>query len=204
MKPYVLERLRQPSSQNLVAHYPLVYGPMSGAYIYDQSRGGFTVERWAASAISTTKPVLLYPGADCVSADTSFINNLNNTGLGPTIVKTLACWIKPDGVAGADYIIDLNGTDYMTVEIGVLTAKGFSGGTQIKYVDGIVATAVTAKWTHLVITDTTGRDASDFEIGRLNAGYSDVIIADVRLYSSVLTPQQIKSLYDLTKWRFAR
>ena len=109
-----------------------------------------------------------------------------------------------DITANTDYPIDLNGTDFLTVVNGVLTANGFAAGTQVLYVDGVAAaTAISlAKWHHIGITDSTGRDATDLDIGRETANFTTGAVAGVRLYSTVLTPQQMKTLYDLTRWRY--
>ena len=65
-------------------------------------------------------------------------------------------------------------------------------------------TAVTAgTWNHLVLTGTLGKNASTYTIGAVTGGvYLVGLIADVRLYSQTLSKEEVKSLYDLTRWRF--
>ena len=101
-------------------------------------------------------------------------------------------------------LIDLNGTDFLTINEGVLTKNGFSG-TTVLYVDSVAdATTVTSAWHHIAITDTSAKNATDFDIGRIATAYFDGLIAGVRLYSSVLTAAEIYSLYQLTRWRFQK
>jgi hypothetical protein len=112
-------------------------------------------------------------------------------------IKTIALWAKPDSVAGTDYLIDLNGTDYLTVISGTVTQNGFASGTQIIYVDGQVASTITADWHFVVLTSTIGYMASDLDIGRLeNTGYFNGVVWDLMLFDRVLSPDEIKRLYN--------
>ncbi len=120
-------------------------------------------------------------------------------GSGP-FVKTISLWINQDDVAGNEYPIDLNGTDYLSVESGVVTVNGLAGHTL--YVDGVAGTSgvttIDATWHHIVITDSTSNNASDLDIGRADIGpavYFAGRISDVRLYGVVLTADQVKGLF---------
>ncbi len=50
-------------------------------------------------------------------------------------VKTITFWCNPDSVAGNDYPIDLDYSNYISIESGVVTVTGFAG-TQVIYVNG--------------------------------------------------------------------
>ena len=190
MDPRKLPQL--PPNQGLVCSLAM-YGQIE-SIVFDESQSGF-------NGVPKNSPVPLYPGFDLTAGTSHSID----VGTGPTVVKTTAMWVKMDDItANTDYPIDLNGTDFLTVVNGALTANGFAAGTQVLYVDGVAAaTAISlAKWHHIGITDTTGRDASDLDIGRETANFTSGVVAGVRLYSIVLTPQQMKTLYDLERWRF--
>jgi hypothetical protein len=120
-------------------------------------------------------------------------------------VKTISLWIKQDDISGNEYPIDLNGTDYIAVESGVVTVYGLAG--HILYVDGVVGTSgvttIDTQWHLITVTDTTANNASDCDIGRVTAAYYDGLISDVRLNSVVRTPSQIKDFYEQTRWRYS-
>lgn len=193
----------RPSSKGLVFDMPLTGGFLTGGYavgakVRDETGGGFD---GTATGVLTDIPVPVYPGFDFASASTHYID----IGTGPTSVKTVSLWIKPDGVAGTDTVIDLNGTDFLSIATGTLTQNGFAGGTAVLYTDGVAAaTTITAAWHHIAITDTSAKSASDFDIGRETGNYCDGIIAGVRLYSDVLTAVEMKNLYEITKWRYQK
>lgn len=113
-------------------------------------------------------------------------------------VKSIAFWIKPDSVtATTDYVIDLNGTDYITIVNGTVTINGFAAATTATYVDGAAASTVTVAWHHVVITSDTGFSASDCDIGRLEGtGFLGGSIAGVRLFSDELTAAEALSEYN--------
>jgi len=183
----------RPSDKGLVCSLAM-HGQIE-SIVWDESQNGF-------NGTPTNSPVPKYPGFDLTAASSQYVD----VGTGPTVVKTVAMWVKMDDItANTDYPIDLNGTDFLTIVNGTLTKNGFAAGTQVLYTDGVAAatTITLAKWHHIGITDTTGRDASDLDIGRETGNYSSGVVAGVRLYSSVLTAQQMKTLYDLTRWRYS-
>ena len=190
MDPRIIPQ--RPANQNLVCAL-MMHGQIE-SIVWDESQN-------SKNGTPTASPVPKYPGFALVSGSSQYID----IGTGPTVVKTTAMWVKMDDItAHTDTVIDLNGTDYLTIVNGVLTANGFAAGTQVLYVDGVAAaTAITlAKWHHIGITDSTGRDATDLDIGRKDAAYTDGTVAGVRLYSTLLTPSQMKTLYDLERWRY--
>ena len=185
----------QPSNQGLVCS--LAMHDLLQSIVWDESQNSFN---GVPTAIPNA-PVPKYPGFELVSANSRSID----IGTGPASVKTVAMWFKPDDVtAHTDTIIDLNGTDYLEVINGTLTQNGFAGGTAVLYTDGVAAavTLTAGRWYHVGITDTSAKNANDFDIGRKDAAYTDGIVAGVRLYSTLLTPQQMKTLYDLERWRY--
>lgn len=114
-------------------------------------------------------------------------------------IKSIAFWCKPDSVtATTDYVIDLDGTNYITIVNGTVTKNGFSSGTQIIYVNGVVATTiVTTTYQFVVLTSTLAVDTDDLDIGRLeSSGYFNGKIDNVMLFDKVLTAREVKYLYN--------
>lgn len=111
-------------------------------------------------------------------------------------VKSIVMWVNPDAVGVTDSIIDLNGTDYITIVNGTVTKNGFATGTQIIYVDGVVASIVTANWHLIILTSTVGFDANDLDIGRKGSSYFGGLIDSIMLYSVVLSPDDGKRIYN--------
>ena len=151
----------------------------------------------------TGTPSSVPPAFDFIVGNTQYID----IGAGPSVVKTISLWINQDDVAGNEYPIDLNGTDYLSIESGVVTVNGLAGHTL--YVDGVAGTSgvttIDATWHLITITDTTENNASDLDIGRADIGpavYYDGLISDVRLYSVVRTAAQIRDFYEQTRWRY--
>lgn len=130
-------------------------------------------------------------------------NNFIDIGNQGSAIKTVVMWVKPDDVAGNDYPIDLNGTDYLTIETGTLTKNGFAGGSTVLYTDGVVATTITANWHCIAITDTSAKTASDLDIGRESTNYFNGLIGEVLLSTNVLTPTEIRSLYETSRRRYS-
>jgi hypothetical protein len=119
--------------------------------------------------------------------------SIGNAGSG---VKTIAFWMKADDITTRK-VIDIDGTDQIELDgSSNVTATSFPAGTV--YVDGSSASAtVTTGWHHVVITDTTGVNASAMDIGRVSTGYFDGQIDDVRIYNRALSAEEVKRLYGL-------
>ncbi len=183
------------NSKGLVLSMPMNGAPTSGVLLHDESDSGFT-------GTMTNSPVASYPGFDFVAGSSMYID----IGTGPTTTKTILLWINQDDVAGNEYPLDLNGTDYIAVESGVVTVYGLVGHTL--YVDGVAGTSgvttIAAVWTHIAVTDATANDASDLDIGRVTAAYFDGLIADVLLYNRVLAADEIMSLYSIQKHKYQK
>ena len=163
--------------------------------VFDYSLNGNTGTMKDTQATSTLRAK--FPGYEFDGA-----NNFIDIGNQGSAIKTIVMWVKPDDVAGNDYPIDLNGTDFLTIETGTLTKNGFAGGTTVLYVDGLVATTITAKWHCIAITDTSAKTASDLDIGRESSNYFNGLIGEVLLSTNVLTPTEIRSLYETSRRRY--
>jgi hypothetical protein len=167
---------------------------MSGVLVRDISQS-----RKDGTAIGGTgTPVPLYPGFSFTAESTQYID-FGNIAL---TTKTILVWYKPAAVNITESVYDLNGTAYMSVNSGVLSANGFIIGSTVRYVDGIVATAVTAEWHLLGITNTVGAPPNDLDIGRRNAGYANGVIGQSWAYSKVLTQTEMQNIYNVTKFRY--
>ena len=194
---HLVERLYrhpEPSEQNLVAYYKLWAGLTGATTVFDYTLNGL---------------VGTVTGTDCEPAYEGFSFNGTDdkidVGTGPASVKSLTIWMKVADIDGNEYPIDLNGTDYLSIVSGAVTVNGFTG--EILYVDAEVATSgVTAiaadTFAFIVITATTAANADNFDIGAGGQAWFEGKIGEVRLYSSVLTVPEIKSIYELTKWRY--
>ncbi len=117
-----------------------------------------------------------------------------------TAVKTISFWTQADDITShTDYPIDLNGTDYISIVNGEVTLGGFAGGTNTIYTDSVSAEATipdVTGWHHVVITSTTGRNALDLDIARLEGtGYHDGKIADVRMWNRALSATEVTQLF---------
>lgn len=109
-------------------------------------------------------------------------------------VKSVSFWIKADNTTKK--ILDLNGTAYVEVSAGTITATGWTSPTI--YVDGAVSSTIDTNWHHVTITSSTGINASAVDIGRVSTGYFDGALDDVRFYSSVLSSaSEIAELHNL-------
>jgi len=143
--------------------------------IFDYPFGGYT----GTLSGSTGTPVSSPPGFDFIAANTQYID----IGTGPTSVKTVTLWVKPNAINVTDYPIDLN-LNFLSIVNGVLTKGGFSGGTNVLYVDGAVATAITANWHLIGITSTTARNASGLSIARATADLGSEKVENATLLES--------------------
>ncbi|MFZ2300226.1 MAG: LamG domain-containing protein [Candidatus Moraniibacteriota bacterium] len=106
-------------------------------------------------------------------------------------INSVSFWMKADGTTKK--IIDLNGTAYVEVSSGTITATGFTSPTI--YVDGAVASTIDTDWHHVVITTSSTITASAVDIGKVSSGYFDGRLDDVRMYSRALSASEIQTLY---------
>lgn len=187
------EKYRKPqiSTIGLIAHYKLWAGLTNGATVFDYSLGG-ELGTPTGSDIAPAYPGFTFNGTD------DFIDVGNQGGA----IKTVLQWVNATNVTGFDYPIDLNGTDYMSINAGSVGANGFAGSTI--YVDGVQANTITADNWHLIgLTIATAKTASDLDIGRVEGqGLFTGKIGETMLFDRLLSPADTKSIYELTKWRY--
>ncbi len=183
---------QQIPTKDLVAHYKLWVGLTGATTVFDYSLGG------ATGTVTGTDIAPAYPGFTFNGTD-DFID-VGNQG---SAIKTIAMWVKATSVAGFDYPIDLNGTDYIIINSGDVGANGFAGSTI--YVDGVAATTITAgKWHLIGLTIGTAKTASDLDIGRVEGvGLFTGKISDVMLFDAEFTAADMKSIFEITRERYS-
>ncbi len=189
------EKHRHPtiSTAGLVAYYKLHAGLTDTTTVFDYSQNGLV-----GTIQNDAKPA--YPGFTFDGTGDSI-----DVGTGPSSVKTVALWIRQSDIAGNEFPIDLNGTDFISVVSGAVTVNGFTAAKL--YVDGVLGasgvTSVAAEtWAFVTVTDTTASNATDFDIGRETANFFDGKIGEVMLFDRVLSLADIKSLFEMTRWRY--
>ncbi|MEK7129563.1 MAG: LamG-like jellyroll fold domain-containing protein, partial [Patescibacteria group bacterium] len=122
-------------------------------------------------------------------------NDYVDIGTGPTSVKTVEFWVYPETTT--EYFINLTATtDYIWLNAGTVTATGFAA--PIIYVNGAVSSTLVAdQWQHVVVTDTTAENASNFDIGRTaDLNYLEGKIDEVILYDDVRTAAEVANDYN--------
>ena len=111
-------------------------------------------------------------------------------GSGPSSVKTVEFWVN--SASTTEYLIDLNGSAYISVSSGTITATGFTSPTI--YVNGEASTTLTASsWLHIAVTTSTAVDASNFDLGRQGSNYFEGKLDEVRLWSDVRSQLEIRT-----------
>src|SRR3989344_3768207 len=117
-----------------------------------------------------------------------------DVGAGPGTVNTVAFWVNP--TTTTEYPVDLNGTAYIWINAGTVTAQGFTSPTI--YVDGAESSTVSAgSWQYVAVTTGTSLNASDLDIGRVEGtGNHEGRIDEVRIYNRALSAAEIKMLYN--------
>jgi hypothetical protein len=190
----MLEYLRhpEPSDKGLAAHYKLWTGLTTTANVFDYTMGGFN------GIPSGTDIAPAYPGFKLNGTD----DFIDATAAGPSAVSTVAIWIEFASVAGITNLMTLNGTDGLTSVFNNVTKDGFAGGTTVIYVDAVATTLVTASWHLVAITDTLAKNATGIKLGAGASSFVEGVIGETFLYDRVQSPAEMKSLYELTKWRY--
>lgn len=196
----MIEILRNPrlSSKGLIFHMPLNTGFITGTTVQDRSQSGNHGS--ATNNGGSGNPTPQYPGFKFTAASDHLID-IGNAGNG---VKTLSAWINPVAVnVAADPIIDLNGTDSLLVNNGVLTTFGLATG-KILYTDGVTETTITVAWHHVAVTTTSGFNATGLKIGQLLVANFNGLIGDVMLFTRTLTPAEIVSIYQIQRKKYQK
>jgi|TARA_B100002003_G_scaffold136993_1_gene126566 hypothetical protein len=122
-----------------------------------------------------------------------------DVGNAATGVQSISFWIEVDDITShTDYAIDLNGTDYIKIVDGEVTVNNIS--SPVYYVNSISGERTIGSidaWYHVAVTTTTGINASDVDIGRVEGiGYFDGRIDQVRIWNDVRTATEIKTNYN--------
>ena len=139
---------------------------------------------------------MAYPGFSFEGAG----NFIDISAAGPTSVQTVLMWVNPDSIAGNNGLTVLNATDTLGIAADTLTAGGFASGTL--YVDGVAGDTVTANW-HLVgVTVPAGKNANSLFLASNAVWAMTGLIGETMLYNRALSSDEIKSVYELTKWRY--
>jgi hypothetical protein len=138
---------------------------------------------------TTTAPgkigqALVFDGTDDYVTIPSTISN----------VRTVSFWMKPNNLTQS--VIDLNGTQTVTLSGGSVQANSFGGSTI--YVNGAVSSTVGNGWNFVTITS-DAVNASAINLGRVSTNYFNGIFDDVRVYSTVLSEDTIRSIYSSSR-----
>lgn len=109
-------------------------------------------------------------------------------------IKSVEIWLKPTSVSVTEEVIDLNGTAYIKITDGVVSAEGFASPTI--YTNGVKASSITMGWNHIIATTSTSIDASDVDIGRLEGStYFNGLIFISRVYNYTLPYYRVLNNY---------
>ena len=86
-----------------------------------------------------------------------------------TGIRTISFWVEADAISThTDYVIDLNGADYIKIVNGEVTVNNIDSPTYyINAVAGERTIATIDTWYHVAITTATGIVADDVDIGRV-------------------------------------
>ncbi len=189
IKPELL--VPQINTVGLVAHYKLWAGLTTAGEVFDYSLGGNT------GTVTGTDIAPAYPGFAFNGTD-DFIDVGNQGGA----IKSICLWLQSPDVVSASFPLDLNGIDLFKMEAGELDAQGFAGHTA--YIDGIAGVVVSNDTWHCVgLTISTAKTASDFDIGRAEGqGLFTGKIDEVMLFDRELSAADMKSIYELSRWRY--
>lgn len=111
-------------------------------------------------------------------------------------VNSVSFWVKPTSTTTSLMVLNgAAGNASISVSSGTISAgAGFNSPTI--YVNGKVSSVLVAnEWQYVTVTTATGISASNIMIGRVNAGYLDGFVDEIKLFGSVLPVSQIKSGY---------
>ncbi len=122
--------------------------------------------------------------------------DIGNIGSG---IKTISFWIYSDDITSRK-IIDIDGIDQIELNAsGDVQATSFPAATIYKdSVSGSTRLA-TSTWSHIVVTDTTGVNPSNFDVGAVSTSYFDGRIDDVRVYNRALSVEEVTRLYHMRR-----
>ena len=129
------------------------------------------------------------------------INDYIYFGNVTTGIKTISFWVEADAISThTDYVLDLNGTDYIKIVNGEVTVNNIDSPTYyINAVAGERTIATVDAWYHVAITTATGIDANDVDLGRvedIGEEFFSGKIDEVRLWNGVRTASEILTYYN--------
>lgn len=108
-------------------------------------------------------------------------------------IRTISLLVKPITTTEEFVLLD-TGSDIM-VNAGTVTYATVTADAT--YVDGEASTTMIAnRWQHLVCVLSAAIDANNFEIATDGTNFGNIQVADVRIYSGVLTQLQVVDLYE--------
>ena len=118
-----------------------------------------------------------------------------------TGIKTISFWVEADAISThTDYVLDLNGTDYIKIVNGEVTVNNIDSPTYyINAVAGERTIATVDAWYHVAITTAIGIDANDVDLGRVEGIGEEFFsgkIDEVRLWNGVRTASEILTYYN--------
>ena len=118
-----------------------------------------------------------------------------------TGIRTISFWVEADAISThTDYVLDLNGTDYIKIVNGEVTVNNIDSPTYyINAVAGERTIATVDAWYHVAITTATGIDANDVDLGRvedIGEEFFSGKIDEVRLWNGVRTASEILTYYN--------
>ncbi len=118
-----------------------------------------------------------------------------------TGIKTISFWVEADDISThTDYVIDLNGTDYIKIVNGEVTVNNIDSPTYyINAIAGERTVATIDAWYHVAITTATGIVADDVDIGRVEGVGAEFFfgkIDEVRFWNDVRTASEILTYYN--------
>lgn len=158
---------------------------------------GFISYFWGTDAVNTTTEIIDSGGDSERTIFTGRCYNFDGVddritiGNVTTAIKTFCFKIRPNDItAHTDYLLDFNGTDYITIVNGTVTLNGFAGATTNIYVNGSASSTIPniTDFHSVIVTSDTGISCSAFEIGRLSGtGFYGGKICDYRMFSTELS-----------------
>jgi len=120
------------------------------------------------------------------------------------LIRTISFWMEADAIsAHTDYVLDLNGADYIKIVNGEVTVNNINTPTYyVNAVPDVQTIATVDSWYHVAVTTATGINASDVDIGRVETAavgddeYFDGKIDEVRFFNDVRTAPEILDYYN--------
>lgn len=121
---------------------------------------------------------------DGIAEEVTVANSIGN-------VQSLSFYINP--LTLTEEILDLNGTETITLVAGTITLNGTWTGSII-YVDGVVSSTLTSAFHRVTITVTVAIVGSILKLAHVGAGFGNIELSDVVFWSQVLTSAE--ALFD--------